>query len=114
VERLFALAQEGLVDVFNVGLAIVGCTRWRRVMPELAAAGVLASPHTWAGTPRPQYCAHLAAGAGNVRTVEGIPGKATGMDYSACRFAEGKLVVPDLPGFGLSVKLWTASAEGAA
>jgi L-alanine-DL-glutamate epimerase-like enolase superfamily enzyme len=105
VERLFALAEEGLVDVFNMDLAIVGYTRWRRVMPELAAAGVLASPHTWAGTPRPYYCAHLAAGVGNVHTVEGIPGKATGMDYSAYRFADGKLVVPERPGFGLSVSL---------
>jgi D-galactarolactone cycloisomerase len=67
----------------------VGYTRWRRTMPEWIEAGVLASPHTWAGTPRPYYCAHLAAGVGNVDIVEGIPGKATGMDYSAYRFEEG-------------------------
>jgi D-galactarolactone cycloisomerase len=105
VDRLFALAEEGLIDVINMDLAIVGYTRWRRAMPELAEAGVLASPHTWAGTPRPYYCAHLAAGVGNCDIVEGIPGKATGMDYSAYRFEEGKLVVPETPGFGIELSL---------
>ena len=56
-------------------------SRWRAVMPELKQAGLLASPHTWAGTPRPHDCAHLAAGVGNVDIVEGIPSKASGMDY---------------------------------
>jgi L-alanine-DL-glutamate epimerase-like enolase superfamily enzyme len=105
VERLFALAEEELIDVINMDLAIVGYTRWRLAMPELARAGVLASPHTWAGTPRPYYCAHLAAGAGNCDIVEGIPGEATGMDYSAYRFEEGKLVMPDDPGFGIEFSL---------
>jgi D-galactarolactone cycloisomerase len=103
VERLFALAAEKLVDIINMDLAIVGYTRWRRVMPELVQAGLLASPHTWAGTPRPYYCAQLAAGVGNVDIVEGIPGQATGMDYSAYAFQDGDLVVPDAPGFGIGL-----------
>ena len=103
VDRLFALAEEGLVDVVNMDLAIVGFTRWRRAMPELAEAGILASPHTWAGTPRPYYCAQLTAGVGNVDIVEGIPGTATGMDYSAYRFQQGNLVVPETPGFGIEL-----------
>ena len=103
IETLFALAKEKLVDVLNLDLAIVGYTRWRQVMPELAQAGLQASPHTWAGTPRPYYAAHLAAGVGNVAIVEGIPGTATGMDYSAYQFADGKLVVPEAPGFGVGL-----------
>jgi len=103
VERLFALAEENLVDILNLDLAIVGYTRWRRVMPELVGAGLRASPHTWAGTPRPYYCAHLAAGVGNVDIIEGIPGTATEMDYSAYRFADGNLVVPGSPGFGIGL-----------
>ena len=105
VERLFALAEEGLIDVINMDLAIVGYSRWRRAMPELAEAGILASPHTWAGTPRPYYCAHLAAGVGNCDIVEGIPGKATGMDYSAYRFENGNLILPDSTGFGIELSL---------
>jgi hypothetical protein len=39
VDRLFALAEEGLVDVVNMDLAIVGFTRWRRAMPESSPTG---------------------------------------------------------------------------
>lgn len=103
VERLFALATEKLVDIFNMDLGIVGFARWTQVMPELVRAGVLASPHTWAWTPRPYYVAQLGSGVGNVVIIEGIPGSAGGVDYSAYQFADGKLVVPPAPGFGLSL-----------
>ncbi len=39
-----------------------------------------------------------------VLIVEGIPGKAERVDYSAFRFMDGKLNVPDVPGFGLSLE----------
>lgn len=104
VERLYALAAEKLIDVFLLDLGIVGFNRWRRVMPEIAKAGVKASPHTWMWTPRPVYAAQLAAGVGNVAIIEGIPGKAPEIDYSAYRFKEGRLVVPDAPGFGLGLR----------
>jgi len=103
-DRLFALAAEKLVDVLVLDLGIVGYTRWRRIMPELAKAGVQAAPHTWCWTPRTYYTAQLAAGVGNVCIVEGIPGGARQVDYSAYRFRNGKLVVPDAPGFGLKLK----------
>jgi D-galactarolactone cycloisomerase len=101
VDRLYALAADKLVDVFVMDLDIVGFSRWRRAMPELVKAGVLASPHTWMWTPRPYYTAQLAAGVGNVAIVEGIPGGAKGIDYSAYQMKNGKLVMPDVPGFGL-------------
>lgn len=102
-DRLYALASEKLVDVFLLDLGILGFSRWRRVMGEMAKAGVKASPHTWAWTPRPYYAAQLAAGVGNVDIVEGIPGRAKGIDYSAYRMEKGKLVMPDTPGFGLKL-----------
>jgi L-alanine-DL-glutamate epimerase-like enolase superfamily enzyme len=101
VENLYALAAEKLVQVFLFDLGIVGYTRWRRIMPELIKAGVLASPHTWMWTPRPYYASQLVAGLGNVAMVEGIPGRAAGIDYSAYRFNNGKLVMPSEPGLGL-------------
>ncbi len=103
MDHLYALAAEKLVDVLLLDLGIVGYTRYRHIMPELAKAGVLASPHTWMWTPRPYYTAHLAAGAGNVLIVEGIPGGAQGVDYSAFTFADGNLEMPDKPGFGLGL-----------
>jgi len=103
IDTLYALAAENLVDVFLLDLGIVGFTRWRKIMPQLKKAGVLASPHTWVWTPRPYYTAHLAAGVGNVVIVEGIPGEAAGVDYSAYKFVDGKLIMPETPGFGLSL-----------
>jgi D-galactarolactone cycloisomerase len=104
VDSLYALAAEKLVDVFLLDLGIVGYTRWRSIMPKLKAAGVLASPHTWMWTPRPIYAAHIGAGLGNVPIVEGIPGQAAGIDYSAFSFFNGELQMPETPGFGLGLE----------
>ena len=36
--------------------------------------------------------------------VEGIPGTTRGVDYSAYKFAKnGDLILPDAPGFGLTL-----------
>jgi len=106
VENLLALARERLVHILNLDLGIVGFSRWRLVMPELARQGILASPHTWAWIPRPHYAAQLAGGVGNVAIVEGIPGTTPGVDYSAYRFDEkGNYIVPtQATGFGLKLK----------
>ena len=102
-DRLYRLAEAKLVDVFVLDLGIVGFTRWRKLMPELTRAGIKASPHLWMWTPRTYYCAQFAAGVGNVCIIEGIPGRASGIDYSAYSITDGKLVVPDIPGFGLKL-----------
>jgi len=103
IDHLYKLAEKGLVDVFIIDLGIVGFTRWRTVMPELVAAGVPASPHTWAWCVRPRYASHLAAGSGNVVIVEGIPGESSGLDYSNYTMVDGSMVVPDLPGWGIPI-----------
>ncbi len=105
VDTLFALAKEKLVDVCLFDLGIVGYTRWRHAMPELEKAGILASPHTWGWPLRSYYTAQLGGGIGNVCIVEGIPGTTRGIDYSAYKFEDGKLVLPHLPGFGLKLTL---------
>ena len=105
VERLYALAEEKLVDVFVMDLGIVGFSNWWRIMPELRKAGVKASPHLWVWSPRPYYCAHLAAGVGNVLIIEGIPARSKNIDYSAFKIKDGNLHVPEKPGWGLGLKM---------
>ena len=102
-DRLYRLAEAKLVDVFVLDLGIVGFNRWRKLMPELTKAGIKASPHLWMWTPRTYYCAQLAAGVGNICIIEGIPGQAPAIDYSAYKITNGKIVVPDTPGFGLKL-----------
>lgn len=104
IDRLYELAQEKLVDIFVLDLDILGFSRWRRVMPQLKKAGVMASPHAWMWTMRTYQTAQLAAGLGNIPIVEGLPGKAPGIDYSAYKMQNGKLVMPDEPGFGFRIE----------
>jgi len=104
IDRLYDLAGKGLVDVFVIDLNIMGFTRWRRVMPELIEAGVAASPHTWCWCVRPCYAAQLGAGVGNVVCIEGIPGTSSALDYTNYPIADGKMHVPDLPGFAISLR----------
>ena len=101
VNRLYELAEKGLVDVFLLDLGIVGFTRWREIMPKLIDANVLASPHTWCWPIRPRYVAQLGAGVGNVVCVEGIPGETSDLDYSNYKIVAGDMIVPDLPGFAI-------------
>ena len=105
IDNLYDLAAKGLVDVFLLDLGIVGFTRWRRVMPELIAAGVQASPHTWCWPVRPRYVAQLAAGLGNVVCIEGIPGTTSDLDYSHYSIEDGEMAVPDLPGFAIPLTI---------
>ncbi|MFZ5831954.1 MAG: enolase C-terminal domain-like protein [Planctomycetota bacterium] len=103
VDRLFSLAEERLVDIFVMDLDIVGFSRWRRAMPELVQAGVKASPHAWMWCMRTHQSAQLAGGVGNIPIVEGIPGRTPGVDFSNYQMRDGKLVLPDAPGFGLEL-----------
>lgn len=102
IERLFSLAEKGFIDVLNLDLGIVGFTRWRRIMPELQAMDIMASPHTWRWCARPYYTAHLASGVGNIITIEGIPGETSHLNYSSYRLENGELHLPSLPGFGIA------------
>lgn len=104
IDHLYNLAGKGLVDVFIIDLNIVGFSRWRTVMPELIAAGVPASPHTWCWCVRPCYVAQLAAGLGNVVCIEGIPGTTSGVDYRHYPIVAGEMQVPDLPGFAIPLE----------
>ena len=57
VDRFFALAEDGLIDVCVFDIGTLGYTRWRSAMPTFQKAGILAAPHLWGCTPKPFYCA---------------------------------------------------------
>jgi L-alanine-DL-glutamate epimerase-like enolase superfamily enzyme len=100
-EFLTELAGEGLVDVFLPDIIGLGFTPWRKMMPDLTERGILASPHCWGDILKTHYVAHLAAGLGNVLTIEGVPGRSRDVDLSGYRFSEGIITPPDSPGFGM-------------
>jgi L-alanine-DL-glutamate epimerase-like enolase superfamily enzyme len=100
-ELMFELAGEKLVDVFLPDIIGWGFTNWRRMMPELTRAGVFASPHCWGDPLKSHYVAHLAAGLGNVVTIEGVPATSGDVDLSGYRLCEGDITPADEPGFGM-------------
>jgi len=101
--RVLALAEHGLVDVVLFDVLEYGITAWRRLMPRLAELGVEASPHAWGSPLKTFYASQLAAGLGNVPTVEGVPGVTDGVDTSAYRLEDGFLSLPASSGFGLAL-----------
>ena len=100
---LLPIARRGDLDVLLMDVMSFGVTRWRQTMPAVREAGVVASPHAWGRPVKTLYAAQLAAGLGSVEVVEGVPGMTAGVDTSAYEFTDGRLTVPDRPGFGLPV-----------
>lgn len=100
---LLELASDNLLDVLLMDIVSLGLTQWRRLMPRLRDTGVHASPHAWGVPLKTLYVAQLAAGLGNVVTVEGVPGSAVGVDTSRYRLEEGKVHLSSGPGFGIDV-----------
>jgi D-galactarolactone cycloisomerase len=103
VPALLPIARRGDLDVLLMDVLSFGITRWRQTMPAVREAGVAASPHAWGRPLKTLYAAQLAAGLGSVEVVEGVPGVTVGVDTSGYAFADGRLTVPDRPGFGLPV-----------
>ncbi|HZO91444.1 MAG TPA: enolase C-terminal domain-like protein [Chthonomonadaceae bacterium] len=104
LDLVISLAEAGLIDVLIMDIVGFGFTRWRQWMPRLARQGIRTSPHTW-GEPLKTYSVgHLAAGLGNVLTIEGIPATSDDVDGSGYRLEQGLLRVPSEPGFGLRLQ----------
>ncbi|MGC4943570.1 mandelate racemase/muconate lactonizing enzyme family protein [Kribbella sp. DT2] len=100
LEPLLEIAAKGDIDVLLMDVVSFGLTSWREVMPRITCQ---ASPHAWGLPLKTLYAAQLAAGLGNVPTVEGVPGTTDGVDTTAYRWEDGNLTVPDRPGFGLTL-----------
>jgi L-alanine-DL-glutamate epimerase-like enolase superfamily enzyme len=103
IEFLLELARDGLVDVLIMDIVGLGFTRWRRWMPRLVAAGACASPHTWGDPIKTWYACQLAAGLGNVVTVEGIPAQSSDVDWGLYGLHNGIVHIPPEPGFGIKL-----------
>jgi hypothetical protein len=73
----------------------------RRLLPLVVETGARAAPHTWGELLKTLCAAQLAAGHGNIISVEGIPAAPVDHDWRAYQLVDGALRVPDLPRFGV-------------
>ena len=101
IPSLLELASDGLIDVLIMDIVGLGFTAWRQWMPRVVDAQAWAAPHTWGDRLKTHYAAELAAGLGNVLTVEGVPAETTDVDWHGYRLEAGSLRVPDEAGFGM-------------
>ena len=104
VPTVLDLASRGLIDVAIMDISGLGFTPWRRLMPEVLAAGCQTAPHTWGHQLKTFYVAQFSAGVGRCLCSEGVPGTVDGVDTSAFGWDDGYLRVPaEAPGFGLAL-----------
>jgi len=99
------LGREGVIDVYLTDIAGYGFTPWRKLMPYLIKYKILSSPHTWGSLLKTHYTAHLAAGLGNVITIEGVTCLSDDIDFGNYKIINGKLRVSDDPGFGMKLMM---------
>lgn len=109
VDKLLDIAADGAFDVMLMDVVSYGLTPWRRLMPTVAKTGAQASPHAWGLPLKTLYAAQLAAGLGNIPIVEGVPGSTVDVDTGRYLIENGRVTVPDLPGFGIPVPAGTDS-----
>jgi len=100
-EVCLTLAKENTLDVHLVDIVGYGFSPWLKLMPKLKAMNTLTSPHAWGNRLKTHYIAHLAAGLGNVVTIEGVTCLSDDIDYGHYPLKDGKLHVSEEPGFGM-------------
>jgi L-alanine-DL-glutamate epimerase-like enolase superfamily enzyme len=81
-----------------------GFTAWRQLMPQLITRKTQASPHCWGSGLKTIYTAHLLAALGNAPTIEGVTCSHEHVDFGGNVIRDGKQLVSDQPGFGLTLR----------
>jgi L-alanine-DL-glutamate epimerase-like enolase superfamily enzyme len=97
------LGKDQHIDVFLPDTYSYGFTKWINLMPELEKIDMLASPHAWGDRLKTNYTVHLAAGLGNICTVEGVTCLSDDIDYGDYPIVNGKVQVSESPGFGMKL-----------
>ena len=97
------LGREKVLQVRLEDILGLGFTAWRKWMPELAAQGIQASPHTWGCSLKTVYTAHLVGGLGNAPTIEGVTSGGQDVDFEENKIINGRFVPSPKPGFGVNL-----------
>ena len=101
---LMSWAEEGVVNVIQYDIFGHGFNNWLKTGRQLDGWGVRSAPHHY-GRHYGNYAAcHLAGAIKGFTFVEWDEATTSGLDASAYRIQEGQVIVPDTPGFGLSLE----------
>ena len=96
-------ARDGLVDVVQYDYLGYGFTRWLATGKLLDGWGRRAAPHHYGGHYGNYASGHLAGAVRGFAFVEWDEATTPGIDGSAYVVREGRVTLPDAPGFGLQL-----------
>ena len=94
-------ARDGLVDVIQYDIFGHGFTRWLKTGRTLDAWGTRTAPHHYGGHIGNYAACHLAGAIENFTYVEWDEATTPGLDAPGYSVGDGRVSVPDAPGFGL-------------
>lgn len=110
VEDVVSLAKKGLIDVVQMDIEYLGFTLWRKLIPKLMDANIRISPHNWGFGLKTRYTATLGAGCPLMDFIEGVIDETEGVSTDAYAIRDGKIMVPETPGFGMKL-IWGQDLE---
>jgi len=97
------MVRQGIVNTYLNDIHAYGITNWIKVMPTIKKANADGSPHAWGDQLKTHYTTHLAAGLGNISTIEGVTCISDDIDYGNYPIKDGKISVSHEPGFGMKI-----------
>jgi L-alanine-DL-glutamate epimerase-like enolase superfamily enzyme len=101
--EILAVLRAGAIDVVQFDLRPCPISAWLPILPLLEEVGIMPAPHNWASFLLNFCVPHMGRGIANFSTAETDPSTMEGVDASRYRLVDGKLEIPDDPGFGLEL-----------
>ena len=101
--HLLNWARDGLVDVIQYDIFGYGLGRWLETGKQLDAWGVKTAPHHYGGSVGNFVAPHLAGALAHFSFVEWDEAHVPGLHTELYRLHNGRVEVPNVPGFGLSL-----------
>lgn len=102
--ELMDWARAGHVDVVQYDIFTHGFSNWLRTGAQLDAWGIRSAPHHYGRHVGNYVSGHLAAAIAGYAFAEWDEVTTPGLDASAYRVEEGEVVIPEAPGFGLTLE----------
>lgn len=100
---LMDYARDGIIDVVQYDIFSYGFAKWIETGTQLDQWQVRSAPHHYGRHVGNYISGHLSAALDNFTFVEWDEVSTSGLDGSAYRVEDGLVLVPDLPGFGLTL-----------
>ena len=102
--HLIQWAKNGLIDIVQYDIFHPGFSRWLELGPELDEVNVGTAPHHYGGYYGNFVTGHLGARIENFEFVEWDHATTPGIDDSNYSISDGYVIIPNLPGFGLTIE----------